>query len=53
MVLSLMSSSLLAAGVSRLLSKPLYGELARMLPIPERLPDEPVPPPRAVVQGGH
>jgi H+/Cl- antiporter ClcA len=53
MVLSLMSSSLLAAGVSRLLSKPLYGELARMLPIPERLPDEPVPPPSAVVQGGH
>jgi H+/Cl- antiporter ClcA len=53
MVLSLMASALLAAGVSRLLSKPLYAELAQMLPIPARLPDEPDPPPRPAAVGGH
>ena len=34
MVLSLMACSLLASGVARLVTKPMYGELAAMLPIP-------------------
>ncbi len=41
MVLSLMTCSLLASGVSRLISKPLYPELAMML----LLPPEPEPEP--------
>lgn len=34
MVLSLMACSLLASGVARLVTRPLYGELAAMLPVP-------------------
>ncbi len=34
MVLSLMACALLASGVSRLVTKPLYGELAKLLPLP-------------------
>jgi H+/Cl- antiporter ClcA len=34
MVLSLMACSMVAAGVSRLICKPMYGELALLLPIP-------------------
>jgi H+/Cl- antiporter ClcA len=35
MVLSLMSSALLASGVSRLISRPLYPELAALIPLPD------------------
>jgi H+/Cl- antiporter ClcA len=40
MVLSLMACSLLASGVARLVTKPMYLELATMLPLaaPERSP---------------
>ena len=38
MVLSLMACSMVAAGVSRLLSRPMYGQLAVLLPLP---PPEP------------
>ena len=34
MVLSLMACSLLASGVARLVTPPMYGELAAMLPVP-------------------
>ncbi len=44
MVLSLMACSMVAAGVSRLLSRPMYGQLAALLPLP---PPEPPPAPTA------
>lgn len=34
MVLSLMACALLASGVSRLVSRPMYGELAGLIPVP-------------------
>ena len=34
MVLSLMACALLASGVARLVTQPMYAELAAMLPIP-------------------
>ena len=43
MVLSLMACSLLASGVSRLISKPLYPELAMLLLLPPD-PEPPEPP---------
>lgn len=46
MVLSLMACSLLAGGVSRLLTRPLYSELATLLPLPP-LPTAPAPAPDA------
>jgi H+/Cl- antiporter ClcA len=42
MVLSLMACSLLASGVSRLLTKPMYHELALLLPIPLPSDDRPL-----------
>lgn len=42
MVLSLMACALLASGVARLIIKPMYLELAALLPLP--LPAAPVPP---------
>jgi H+/Cl- antiporter ClcA len=36
MVLSLMACALVASGVSRLVSRPMYGELAALLPVPCR-----------------
>ena len=45
MVLSLMTCSLLASGVSRLISKPLYPELAMMLMLPPEPDPEPPKPP--------
>ena len=38
MVLSLMACSMVAAGVSRLLSRPMYGQLAALLPLPPAEP---------------
>jgi hypothetical protein len=35
MVLSLMACAMVAAGVSRLVSRPMYGELAALLPLPD------------------
>ncbi len=34
MVLSLMAASMVAGGVGRLVSKPMYSELAALLPVP-------------------
>ncbi len=45
MVLSLMACSMVAAGVSRLVARPMYGELAMLLPIPGLMP--PAAPPAA------
>jgi H+/Cl- antiporter ClcA len=36
MVLSLMASTLVASGVARLISRPMYAELAALLPLPQR-----------------
>ena len=44
MVLSLMACALLASGVSRLLTRPLYGELARLLVLPVVDPTPSLPP---------
>ena len=44
MVLSLMACALLASGVARLIARPLYSELATMLPMPVKQ-DEPSRPP--------
>ncbi len=44
MVLSLMACSMVAAGVSRLVARPMYGQLALLLPLP---PPEQAPPPAA------
>lgn len=41
MVLSLMACALLASGVSRLVTRPLYHELALLLPLPSIAPTEP------------
>ena len=38
MVLSLMACALLASGVARLITKPMYGELAALLPLPGPAP---------------
>ncbi len=38
MVLSLMACSMVAAGVSRLVARPMYGELAALLPLPPAAP---------------
>jgi H+/Cl- antiporter ClcA len=43
MVLSLMACALLASGVARLLSRPLYEELAALLPVPVPAPADPAP----------
>lgn len=52
MVLSLMSCALVASGVSRLVTKPVYGELARLLVLPGAVvasttPDDQPPPTKA------
>lgn len=39
MVLSLMACALVASGIARLLTRPMYGELAALLPLPVVLPD--------------
>ena len=39
MVLTLMASALIASGVARLVSRPMYQELALLLPIPAPEPD--------------
>lgn len=44
MVLSLMASALLASGVSRLISPPMYTELAALLPVPAAAPAAPASP---------
>lgn len=41
MVLSLMACSMVAAGVSRLVARPMYGQLALLLPLPP--PEPPAP----------
>ncbi len=41
MVLSLMACALVASGVARLLTRPMYGELAALLPLPGRPITEP------------
>jgi H+/Cl- antiporter ClcA len=41
MVLSLMACALVASGVSRLLSRPMYAELAMLLPLPPAPPSPP------------
>lgn len=46
MVLSLMAASMIAGGVGRLVSKPMYHELAGLLPIPRPAP-APAPAPAA------
>ena len=53
MVLSLMACSMVAAGVSRLICRPMYGELALMLPIPglPRPPQEPAGRPAEAASG--
>jgi len=43
MVLSLMASALLASAVARLVTKPMYTELAALLPLPP-VPPQPAPP---------
>jgi len=43
MVLSLMACSMVAAGVSRLVARPMYGQLALLLPLPPPVP-APAPP---------
>ncbi|MBL8308493.1 MAG: chloride channel protein [Rubrivivax sp.] len=47
MVLSLMACALVASGVSRLLSPPMYGELAALLPLPQATRDPELPRPPA------
>lgn len=52
MVLSLMACAMVAAGVSRLVSRPMYGELAALLPLPvapteAASPASPTPAPKA------
>jgi chloride channel protein, CIC family len=53
MVLSLMACAMVAAGVSRLIARPMYSELALLLPLPPAEPDGPAkigadaPPPAA------
>lgn len=44
MVLSLMACALLASGVSRLVARPMYGELAGLLPLPPAQPPDVSPP---------
>ncbi|WP_199873272.1 chloride channel protein [Ideonella sp. A 288] len=44
MVLSLMACSLLSSGVARLVTKPMYLELAGLLALPPAPPDEPTAP---------
>jgi H+/Cl- antiporter ClcA len=45
MVLSLMACALLAGGVARLATRPMYGELAALLPVPARSNPVPARPP--------
>ena len=50
MVLSLMAAALLANGVSRLISKPMYQEMAKLLPVPGT-PTATAPPPATPAPG--
>ena len=43
MVLSLMACALLSSGVARLVTRPMYQELAAMLPVPGAAPARPRP----------
>ena len=47
MVLSLMAASMVAGGVGRLVSKPMYSELAALLPVPASGPAAPAQAPAA------
>jgi H+/Cl- antiporter ClcA len=44
MVLSLMSCALVASGVARMISRPMYAEFAALLPVPPAAAPSPAPP---------